>query len=55
MGYVTKLLANDAVKNYIARHQPEILSQLKLVVITVSRKNAFWHKTRVQRMPPRSQ
>lgn len=34
--YVTKLLGNEAVKSYIARHQPEILSHLELVVNTVS-------------------
>ena len=25
-GYITKLLANEAVNSYVARHQPEILS-----------------------------
>ena len=31
-GYITKLLTNEAVNSYIARHQPEILSHLELVV-----------------------
>jgi hypothetical protein len=35
-GYLTKLLANEAVKSYIGRHEPEILTQLGLVVNTVS-------------------
>ena len=39
-GYVTKLLSNPAVKSYIGRHQPEILSHLELVVNTVSMEEA---------------
>jgi ParB-like chromosome segregation protein Spo0J len=39
-GYLTKLLANDAVKRYIGRHEPEILSHLELVVNTVSMEEA---------------
>jgi len=39
-GYVTKLLANAAVKSYIHRHQPEILTHLELVVNTVSMEEA---------------
>jgi ParB/RepB/Spo0J family partition protein len=39
-GYLTKLLANGAVKSYIARHEPEILSHLELVVNTVSMEEA---------------
>ena len=38
--YVTKLLSNPAVKSYIGRHQPEILSHLELVVKTVSMEEA---------------
>lgn len=34
-GYLTKLLANEAVKSYIGRHEPEILAHLELVVNTV--------------------
>lgn len=30
-GYLTKLLANPAVKSYIERREPEILSHLELV------------------------
>lgn len=40
-GYVTKLLANPAVKSYIQRHQPEILTHLELVVNTVSMEEAI--------------
>ena len=39
-GYLTKLLANEAVKSYIGRHEPEILTQLELVVNTVSMEEA---------------
>jgi len=39
-GYVTKLLSNPAVKSYIGRHEPEILSHLELVVNTVSMEEA---------------
>jgi hypothetical protein len=39
-GYLTKLLANEAVKSYIGRHEPEILTHLELVVNTVSMEEA---------------
>ena len=39
-GYLTKLLVNEAVKSYIGRHQPEILTHLELVVNTVSMEEA---------------
>ncbi len=39
-GYLTKLLGNDAVKSYIARHEPEILEHFELVVNTVSMEEA---------------
>lgn len=39
-GYLTKLLANAAVKSYIARREPDILSQLELVAHTVSMEEA---------------
>jgi ParB-like chromosome segregation protein Spo0J len=39
-GYVTKLLPNLAVKSYIGRHQPEILTHLELVENTVSMEEA---------------
>jgi len=39
-GYRTKLLANEAVKSYIGRHEPEILTHLELVVHTVSMEEA---------------
>ena len=40
-GYITKLLANEAVNSYITRHQPEILSYLELVVNTDSMEEAI--------------
>ena len=43
-GYITKLLANEAVNSYIARHQPEILSHLELVVNTDSMEEAIQAK-----------
>ena len=39
-GYLTKLLANPAVKSYIERKEPEILSHLELVANTVSMEEA---------------
>ncbi len=39
-GYLTKLLANVAVKSYIERREPEILSHLELVANTVSMEEA---------------
>ena len=39
-GYLTKLLANAAVKSYIERKEPEILSHLDLVANTVSMEEA---------------
>ena len=39
-GYLTKLLANAAVKSYIERKEPEILSHLELVANTVSLEEA---------------
>jgi hypothetical protein len=39
-GYLTKLLANGAVKSYVGRHEPEILTHLELVVNTVSMEEA---------------
>jgi hypothetical protein len=39
-GYLTKLLSNGAVKSYISRHEPEILTHLELVVNTVSMEEA---------------
>lgn len=38
--YLTKLLANEAVKSYIGRHEPEILTYLELVVNIVSMEEA---------------
>lgn len=42
-GYLTKLLANAAVKSYIERKEPEILSHLELVANTVSMEEAVQH------------
>jgi RepB plasmid partitioning protein len=39
-GYLTKLLANAAVKSFIERQQPEILEHFELVVNTVSMEEA---------------
>ncbi len=39
-GYLTKLLANETVKSYIGRHEPEILTHLDLAVNTVSMEEA---------------
>ena len=39
-GYLTKLLVNAAVKSYIERIEPEILSHLELVVNTISMEEA---------------
>ena len=39
-GYLTKLLVNEAVKSYIGRHEPEILTHLELVVNNVSMEKA---------------
>jgi len=40
-GYLTKLLANAAVKSYIERREPEILSHRELVANTVSMEEAM--------------
>jgi len=40
-GYLTRLLANAAVKSYIGRHAPEILEHFELVVNTVSMEEAL--------------
>lgn len=48
MAYLTKLLASGAVKSYIDRHEPEILTHLELVVNTVSMEEAVqqqWAET----------
>jgi hypothetical protein len=34
-GYLTTLLANETVKSFIGRHEPEILGHFELVVNTV--------------------
>jgi hypothetical protein len=39
-GYLGKLLANDAVRSYVARHSIEILEQFELVLNTVSMEEA---------------
>jgi len=38
--YFNKLLANEAVKGYLGRHEPEILTDLKLVAHTISSEEA---------------
>jgi hypothetical protein len=44
-GYLTKLLANDAVKSFIERHEPDILEQFELVTNTVSMEEALQQQT----------
>jgi ParB-like chromosome segregation protein Spo0J len=51
-GYVSKLLANGAVKSYIARHEPEILGHLELVVNTVSMEEAVQQQLEAQGKEP---
>ena len=46
-GYLTKLLANEAVKSYIGRHEPEILTHLELVVNTVSMEEAVQQQAEI--------
>ena len=43
-GYLTKLLANAAVKSYIEKKEPEFLSHLELVANTVSMEEAVQQK-----------
>jgi hypothetical protein len=35
-GYLTKLLANEAVRRYLTQHQPEILDEFQALVDTVA-------------------
>ena len=35
-GYLTKLLANEAVQRYLNQHQPEILKEFQALVDTVA-------------------
>jgi len=44
-GYLTKLLANEAVNSYIQRHEPDILEQFELVVNTISMEEALQQQT----------
>ena len=39
-GYLAKLLANEAVKNFVDRQEPEILEHFEMVVNTVSMEEA---------------
>lgn len=39
-GYLKKLMENEAVRSYVARHAPEILEQLELLLNTVSMEEA---------------
>jgi hypothetical protein len=47
-GYSTKLLANGAVKSYIGRLEPEILTHMELVVNTISMEEAVQQKGQEQ-------
>jgi len=40
-GYLTKLLENEAVKAFVDKHEPEILSHFELLVNTVSMEEAL--------------
>jgi hypothetical protein len=51
-GYLTKLLANGAVKSYIGRHEPEILTHLVLVVNTVSMEEAVQQQAQTTEAAP---
>ena len=35
-GYLSRLLANDAVKRYLNQHQPEILAEFEVIVDTAA-------------------
>lgn len=39
-GYLKKLMENEAVRSYVARHASEILEQFELVLNTVSMEEA---------------
>jgi hypothetical protein len=47
-GYLTKLLANAAVKSFIERQEPEILEHFELVVNTVSMEEAVQQQQEVE-------
>jgi acetolactate synthase small subunit len=51
-GYLGKLLANDAVRSYVARHSTEILEQFELVLSTVSMEEAVEQADRQEPMRP---
>jgi hypothetical protein len=51
-GYLTKLLANEAVKSYIGRHEPEILTHLELVVNTVSMEEVVQQQSQTTEAAP---
>jgi hypothetical protein len=51
-GYLTKLLANEAVKSCIGRHEPEILTHLELVVNTVSMEEAVQQQAQTTEATP---
>ena len=50
-GDIIKLLANEAVNSYIARHQSEILGHLELVVNTDSMEEAIQAKNEATQEP----
>ena len=43
-GYLTKLLANAAIRSFIKRQEPEILEHFELVLNTVSMEEAIEQK-----------
>jgi hypothetical protein len=50
-GYLTKLLANPAVKSFIERREPEILEHFELVANTVSMEEAMQQQTQAGDAP----
>jgi len=45
-GYLTKLVANEAVRSWLDRHAPEILEQFELVIHTTSMEEAVDQQAR---------
>jgi len=54
-GYLNKLLANEAVKSFIERREPEILEHFELVVNTVSMEEAVQERQRAEATPSSDQ
>lgn len=50
-GYITKLVANDAVRSWLTRNEPEILEQFDMVINTTSMEEALEQQTQNQGEP----